>query len=202
VETEQAGGIDMVRLVGEHDLATVREVDRVVQRALSDRSSAMCLIDLSATDFIDSSIIAALIRWSNEAQVSEREALAIVVGSVTSMVARTLALVRVVDRLPVFETVEAAREALLEGKRPRADRAFGWLSDRQLEAQREESLGAARDAPTADARDDASVRLGRTVNEQQARRGDRERDGVAPADSDVGRASAEATDEADDNPSG
>jgi anti-anti-sigma factor len=200
VDTEQIGGIDVVRLVGEHDVAMVPEIDQVVHRALSDRSSAMLLIDLTSTEFIDSAIVAALIRWSNEAQVSDHEALAIAVGGVASPVARLLKMVHAIDLLPVFETVAAAREALLEGQRPRSERAFGWLSDRQLEEARVSTLAAARAAVTDDDRDDAAVRLGRIVGEQQARRDAAAATGQG-ADAGARRASAEATAEADDNPS-
>jgi anti-anti-sigma factor len=171
VETYRDGGIDVVRLLGEHDLSTVDALDEAIREALSDETTRL-LLDLSDAEFIDSSIVRALIRWSNETQVSEREALAIAVGAAESRIARTLALVRVIDRLPVFETPTAAREALLEGSKPRTSRPFGWLTDRQLEGKRIETLAELQSSTTDQARDDASSRLDHIVQEQK-RRADR-----------------------------
>ena len=111
METRREGAVTIIRLQGEHDVGTVDAVDRVVRAALADVAAAVVL-DLSAVDLIDSRMIAALIRWSVRAQQpTGRQPLAIVVPP-DSAVARTLTVVQVADRLPVFETTDAALAAL------------------------------------------------------------------------------------------
>jgi anti-anti-sigma factor len=168
VETFRDGPIAVVRLSGEHDLSTVQALDEALTGAFSEDSNRV-MLDLSTAEFIDSSVIGRLIRWSNEAQVSEREALAIVAGSPSSTVARTLALVRIVDRLPVFETADDARTALTEGMKPRDRRPYGWLSDLQLEAKRIETVADIQGSDSVEDRAEATERLGEIVREQQRR---------------------------------
>jgi anti-anti-sigma factor len=79
VNVTREGAIDIVSLAGEYDLSNVGDLDDALQEVLSDET-ASCLLDLSGVTFMDSTVVHALIRWSKEAQVSEREALAIMVG--------------------------------------------------------------------------------------------------------------------------
>jgi anti-anti-sigma factor len=167
--------VAVVELVGEHDIASVERFDAAMREAMGSVSSS-CMVDLSRLEFCDSSIVHALVNWSKEAQVSEREALAIVVGGETTPVSRILATVGLLTRLPVFATSQAARLALLDGRRPRHDRPLGWLSDRELTEARETALRDVREPGTADAQDAAIHRLSDIVREQQYRRTDAARD--------------------------
>lgn len=91
------------------DLSNVERLDKTLEQVLSSGgSTASCLLDLSAVTFMDSSVVNALVRWSKETQVSEREGLAILVGGRESRAARVLTLVGLIDRLPVFDSVDAA----------------------------------------------------------------------------------------------
>jgi anti-anti-sigma factor len=162
--------VAVVELVGEHDIASVERFDAAMREAMGSVSSS-CMVDLSRLEFCDSSIVHALVNWSKEAQVSEREALAIVVGSEDSPVSRVLATVGLLTRLPVFATAEAARLALLDGRRPRPERPLGWLTDRELTEARDKAMRQVREGLTDDAAHDAAIhRLSDIVREQQRRR--------------------------------
>src|SRR5205823_5405859 len=99
IRTYSEQGIDVVALVGEWDLANVERVNAALRHALSDETRS-CILDLSAVEFMDSSMVHALIRWSKEAQLSEREAFAIMIAGPQTPVARTLAVSGVLKRLP------------------------------------------------------------------------------------------------------
>jgi len=114
-------------------------------------------------------MIAALIRWSREASLSEREALAIATGAADAAATRTLALVDVLERLPCFATVDAARDALREGAKPRPKRALDKMTDPELAQAHAEAVNAASHADTALLREAARVRLGDIIREQQRR---------------------------------
>ena len=87
----------------------MERLDKTLEQVLSSGgSTASCLLDLSAVTFMDSSVVNALVRWSKETHVSEREGLAILVGGRESRAARVLTLVGLIDRLPVFDSVDAA----------------------------------------------------------------------------------------------
>jgi anti-sigma B factor antagonist len=168
VDTGAYDDICLVHVIGEADLATVPGFDEAMTEALSARCGAV-LVDLSAATFIDSSMIAALIRWSREASLSEREALAIATGAADAAATRTLALVDVLERLPCFATVDAARDALREGAKPRPERALDKMTDPELAQAHAEAVNAASHADTALLREAARVRLGEIIREQQQR---------------------------------
>lgn len=58
LEVESVGEVHVVRLLGEHDLATVPELGRVL-RALADGDGGV-VVDVSETEFMDASIVGAL----------------------------------------------------------------------------------------------------------------------------------------------
>ena len=86
------GAIDVVVVTGEYDMSNVDALNDVLARVLSDETST-CVLDLSGVTFMDSTVIHSLVRWSKEAQVSEREALAIMVGDADTPAGRLLELV-------------------------------------------------------------------------------------------------------------
>jgi hypothetical protein len=106
-------------------------------------------------------VVHALIRWSKEAQLSEREALAIMIGGHHTPAAKTLAVAGVLSRLPVFGSIETAREALKHGQKPRPERPLAWLTDLELSDARDDARTAA---------DDANRRLADLTEEQRVRR--------------------------------
>ena len=157
------GDIDAVVVVGELDLSNIESLEKALETVLSRGSTASCLLDLSEATFIDSSVVHALVRWSKEAQVSEREGLAILVGARESPAARLLALVGLIDRLPVFRSVDAATAALRNGRMPRTERPLRWLTDLELAEEREQAQAGS---------DAATRRLDAAVAEQEAREQD------------------------------
>jgi hypothetical protein len=106
------------------------------------------------------------VRWSKEAQVSEREALAIVVGRPDTPAARVLEAVGLLKRLPVFATRQAAKLALEQGRQPRTTRSLGWLTDLELATERDDAQTHA---------DAANDRLRGAIEEQDSRRNDADR---------------------------
>ena len=154
--------IDIVAVKGEYDMSNVDTLNKAQQKVLSDET-ASCLLDLSDVTFMDSSVVHSVVRWSKEAQVSEREALAIVVGGADTPAARLLGLVGLLKWLPVFATRGAAKAALDHGRRPRPERPLTWLTDLELATERDDAqIGA----------DAADQRLDDAVAEQQSRAND------------------------------
>ena len=152
------GTVDVVEVLGEIDVSNVAALDEALRAALSDETTS-CLLDLSQLEFLDSSVVNALIRWSNDAQLSEREALAIVVGEDTPA-ERLFDLIGLKTRLPIFQHHDAAHTALLEGQRARAERTLEWLSDAELATARSDAQAAS---------DAATRRLGDITDEEQRR---------------------------------
>jgi anti-anti-sigma factor len=162
ISVTREGRIDIVVVTGERDMSNVGALNDVVNEVLSDDSTS-CLLDLSGLGFMDSSVIHALVSWSKQVQVSEREALAIMVGSPDTPAARVLDLVGLLGRLPVFATQEAAMQALQLGRQPRPLRPLRWLSDLELDTERGDAQASA---------DAANRRLDDAVAEQDSRTGD------------------------------
>jgi anti-anti-sigma factor len=161
VRVNRGDAFDVITVVGEFDLSNVNQLEEALADVLSEDPTASCLLDLSAVTFMDSSVVGALVRWSKEAQVSEREALAIMVGARDTPAARVLSLIGVMDRLAVFDSAAAASDALRVGKKPRAERPLEWLTDLELAAEREQAQAGS---------DAATRRLDEAIAEQDARK--------------------------------
>jgi anti-sigma B factor antagonist len=159
ITVTREGAIDVVAVTGERDMSNVDALDDAVRTVLSDETTS-CLLDLSALTFMDSTVISSLVRWSKEAQMSEREALAIVVGGPETAPVRVLEIVGLLKRLPVFESREAAKLALEQGRKPRTQRPLGWLTNLELATERDEAQTHA---------DAANARLRDAIAEEDAR---------------------------------
>jgi len=161
IRVSRQGKIESITVTGEIDLSNVAALDDALRSALSG-TTVSCLLDLSLVEFMDSSVVHSLLRWSKEAQVSAREGLAIMVGEDTEAT-RVLGVVGLMKRLPVFSTREAATTALEIGQKPRSERPLKWLTDRELAAERQEAQTSS---------DDATRRLDDAMAEQDTRRRD------------------------------
>lgn len=157
----RAGTVDVIRPIGEYDLSNVDELNDALRSSLSDETSS-CLLDLSDVEFMDSSVIHALVRWSNDVQLSEREALAIVSGDDNTVASRLLDAVGIRTRLPVFTVTENAMTALLEGQRARAERSLEWLTHAELQSARDQAQRAS----------DAADRRLEDISREEERRSD------------------------------
>jgi anti-anti-sigma factor len=96
----------LVALHGEHDLSTVAQFDAT--RAEIAASGTTVVVDLSATRFIDSSVIGWLVALQ---QSGER---VLLVRPREQIVIRALELLGLADQFPSFETQEAALVAAKE----------------------------------------------------------------------------------------
>lgn len=163
ITTLREGTVDVVEVLGELDMSNVHALDEALKAALSDHTTS-CLLDLSQLRFLDSTVVHALIRWSNDAQLSEREALAIVVGENTPA-QRLFELVGLTTRLPIFKLRTAAHTALLEGQRARTQRTLKWLTDAELTTARSDAQGAS---------DAANRRLDEITDEEHRRQSSRQ----------------------------
>ena len=160
IRVSQDGSIDVVEALGELDMSNVDALNKALRAAFSDDTTS-CLLDLSGLEFLDSTVIAALVRWSSDVQLSEREALAICVGQATPA-SRLVALVGLNGRLPIFTSRAGAQTALQEGQQARDKRSLEWLTDVQLRTARDDAQAAA---------DTAQRRLD-DITEEEDRRGE------------------------------
>ena len=166
MEVDERDGPSVVTLLGEHDMATVDELADRVDALFAKRRQVV--VDLTRVAFMDSSVIALLLRWTREAQLST-EAFAVVLGPPKGIGARTMAIIGAIEYMPCFSTRELALGALAEGMKPRPERKLDRLTDPQLEAARVDALDESATGETAALRDRAARRLVAILHEQQHR---------------------------------
>lgn len=104
------GAIWMLAVTGEHDLTTTKQLDEEMQQVAASGTSVV--IDLSQATFIDSQVIAWLVRWWKRSAESTHLHLAIATGEEPSPVTRLLDLFDLTDTLPCYPTTTAARRRL------------------------------------------------------------------------------------------
>ena len=100
-------GVALVALAGEHDLYSGDELRQILEASL-----ACCdhlIVDLSAAEFIDSTIVAVLVQAMRSATELDRK-LNVVLGGAPA-VARILEITGLLPRLGVVPTVEQALAA-------------------------------------------------------------------------------------------
>ncbi|HYX86622.1 MAG TPA: STAS domain-containing protein [Gaiellales bacterium] len=114
---EDTGGIRVIALRGEHDLTTEPSLHDGIETALATGSSV--IVDLSEAEFIDSTVIAAIIHGQRLATERHADDVAVVAAAGARSVARLLSLVGVEEVVPVYLTRAAAVEGV---RRRRPDR--------------------------------------------------------------------------------
>jgi anti-anti-sigma factor len=118
----EQGGPAVLELEGEFDLDTVPEIDRFLRRALGPLyQQDHLVIDLGGTTFVDSSFIAFLVRLAASLRARRRELLLV---RPRGQVRRVFGIVGLANVVPVFESVEAARDSLRGGRMPVIPPAF------------------------------------------------------------------------------
>ena len=110
IGVESDGGIRVLVLRGEHDLSTAPDVRAHMEDAV--RGEGDLVVDLSATDFIDSSILGVLVAGYRGLARSEQPRRFAVVAVPGSSVTRLFDLVSVSDVIPVYATRAEAVSAL------------------------------------------------------------------------------------------
>lgn len=109
LEIEHAPGVDVLVLRGEHDLSTQTRLQGQIDVALNAGKSVV--VDLSDVDFIDSTVLAAILhgqrRAANEAD-GHAQGLAVVASPGATFVARMLSLVHIEDHVAVHLSRDSA----------------------------------------------------------------------------------------------
>jgi anti-anti-sigma factor len=103
-----AGGVSVMALIGEHDVATASELDERLD-ALQAGGRAV-VVDLAGATFVDSAIIGTLINARRRADASNT-GFAVAAGHATGIVRRAIEIGGLLDSLGVCDTRDAAIEA-------------------------------------------------------------------------------------------
>jgi anti-sigma B factor antagonist len=106
-------GPHTIRVVGELDLATVSSLEAAVIRAVDSRSTPI-LIDLSPCSFIDSSVIAALLRAVERFDVHGSTGSLAVAANAQPL--ELLRLTAIDQRVPIFDTASEAERELARSR--------------------------------------------------------------------------------------
>jgi anti-anti-sigma factor len=106
-------GVSIVELRGEHDLATAAEVRTVLERSIAARRPTV--VELSLTDFIDSSILGVLLAGLRQAREAELGFVFVVQSDDRGAVNRTLAGSGLLAFFPVRGSLADATSAARAG---------------------------------------------------------------------------------------
>ena len=96
IAIERLEGVGVVSLIGEHDLATASELSATLTALV--REQAQLVIDLSQTQFLDSSVLHAIVRAASAAD--EQQGRLVLQLGTTSTVERVLKLSGLLEMLP------------------------------------------------------------------------------------------------------
>jgi anti-sigma B factor antagonist len=113
VTSSDANGVSIIELRGEHDLATASEVRDVLERAVAEGRPSV--VELSLTDFIDSSILGVLLAGLRQAREANLGFVFVVQADGTGAVQKTLAGSGLLAFFPVRGSLEDAIEAARAG---------------------------------------------------------------------------------------
>jgi anti-sigma B factor antagonist len=106
-------GVSVIELRGEHDLATATEVREVLERAVAEGRPSV--VELTLTDFIDSSILGVLLAGLRHARDANLGFVFVVQADDAGAVQKTLAGSGLLAFFPVRGSLEAATEAARAG---------------------------------------------------------------------------------------
>ena len=117
IHIEMEGRVWVVSLHGHQYHGTVERLDEEIEQITA--TGTTILLDLSDVAYVDGHLIGAITRWANRAQLSDHEALALVVGDSQHVASRGFDIVLgVAGRLPTFTTKDLAIAALQEASGP------------------------------------------------------------------------------------
>lgn len=109
ITVNHEGGVVIVTLHGEHDIATAPEVRQALDRAMELGDGIV--VDLTPARFVDSTILGVLISARDRARERELGFAALQGSGSEPGVRRILDVTGLVPLLPVVGTLDAAREA-------------------------------------------------------------------------------------------
>jgi anti-anti-sigma factor len=113
VTLTDADGVSIVELRGEHDLATAADVRTVLERSIAARRATV--VELSLTDFIDSSILGVLLAGLRQAREAGLGFVFVVQSDDSGAVNRTLAGSGLLAFFPVRGSLAEATTAARAG---------------------------------------------------------------------------------------
>jgi anti-anti-sigma factor len=113
VTVTDVSGVSIVELRGEHDLATADEVRAVIERSIAARRPTV--VELSLTDFIDSSILGVLLAGLRQAREAQLGFVFVVQSDDRGAVNRTLAGSGLLAFFPVRGSLADATSAARAG---------------------------------------------------------------------------------------
>lgn len=108
-QPDDDGDASVVELTGEHDLSTVVPIRERIDTEL--RRGGVVIVDLSTTAFIDSSILGVILESRDAAREAGRR-FAVAMEGGRDAVRRVLEVTGLLDELPVYPTLDAAKAAL------------------------------------------------------------------------------------------
>jgi anti-anti-sigma factor len=113
ITVSDVAGVSIVELQGEHDLATADEVRTVLERSIAARRPTV--VELTLTDFIDSSILGVLLAGLRQAREAGLGFVFVVQSDDSGAVNRTLAGSGLLAFFPVRGSLEDATSAARAG---------------------------------------------------------------------------------------
>jgi anti-anti-sigma factor len=113
ITVSDVAGVSIVELQGEHDLATAAEVRTVLERSIAARRPTV--VELTLTDFIDSSILGVLLAGLRRAREAGLGFVFVVQSDDSGAVNRTLAGSGLLAFFPVRGSLEDATSAARAG---------------------------------------------------------------------------------------
>jgi anti-sigma B factor antagonist len=99
--------VAVIALIGEHELFSVLEIERALDDAIREQRAVV--VDLSGTEFLDSSVVAILLRAREEAHV-QGASFALVIDDSTGQSVRQL--FEITGLATIFRVVSSRAEAL------------------------------------------------------------------------------------------
>jgi anti-anti-sigma factor len=109
IEVSRQGGIVVLALQGEHDLSTTPSIREELERAYA--SSSTVIVDLSETEFLDSSVLQGLLYGRDQVEHVDEHRLALVVPE-DGVAGRLVSLTRLGELIPTYPTRSEALAAL------------------------------------------------------------------------------------------
>jgi anti-anti-sigma factor len=122
LEIEHTPGVEVLVLRGEHDLSTQSLVQRRIDDAI--RAGKSVVVDLSQADFIDSTVLAAILHGQQRAAsdgAGRGPGLAVVASPAAKFVARMLSLVHLEEHVSVHLSRDSAVVSLQRRTGPSPD---------------------------------------------------------------------------------
>ena len=113
IELHRGSGVCVIVLHGEHDASTQATIEIELKRAFA--AVSMVVVDLSRVEFVDSSVLAALL-YGRERAATDQQEMALVAAPGTRA-ARVLSILKIDEYIPVYPTRPDALCAPPQSKR-------------------------------------------------------------------------------------